>query len=461
MQFRPINFAQASPLPLQPLEDQAMQLSEVLGAFSYALDITEGQPEGHCLRVTWIGCRIAQQLGLTGDRLADIYYTLLLKDLGCSSNAARVCQLYMADDLAVKHDFKTVGTSLRDVLGFVLSRTGATRPFRERWGAILNILKNGGSLVHELIETRCTRGADIARQLRFSQGVADGIYHLDEHWDGSGHPEHLKRDTIPLGARIALLAQIVDVFHQIGGPEAAVAEVTRRSGRWLDPNLVATFRFLADHTALWAEISGPDIEQRVLALPPAQESVQVDEDFMDDIAAAFGQVVDAKSPYTGGHSERVAGYAMAVAEQIGYPQELRRWLRRGALLHDIGKLGVSNSILDKPGPLDDDEWISMRDHAVHTQAILGRLSAFHDLAPIAAAHHEKLDGTGYPRNLSARDIGIETRIITIADFYDALTADRPYRGAMPAEKALSIIGSEVGKAIDPACYAALRAVCGV
>ena len=147
----------------------------------------------------------------------DLYYTLLLKDLGCSSNAARICELYQADDRAFKQGYKTVGTSLAATLHFVASRTATAAPLHRRAAAIGNILKNGDDIAQELIVSRCTRGADIARSLRFDDDVATGIYHLDEHWDGSGRPGHLRGDAIPLASRIALLAQVVDVFHSHAG----------------------------------------------------------------------------------------------------------------------------------------------------------------------------------------------------------------------------------------------------
>ena len=136
--------------------------------------------------------------------------------------------------------------------------------------------------------------------------------------------------------------------------------------------------------------------------------------------------------------------------------EKRRWLKRAALLHDIGKLGVSNSVLDKPGKLDDDEWKAMRLHAVYSEEILSRIAVFSELARIGGAHHERLDGKGYPRGITESDITLETRIVTTADFFDALTADRPYRAAMPVSRALAIMDEAVGTAIDPSCLAALK-----
>lgn len=442
-------------VPAEGSSGQAMPLAEVLAAFSYALDITEGQPEGHCVRASWIAAHIGRAIGLSGKDLAELHYTILLKDLGCSSNAARLSQLYQTDDRAFKREFKTMGSGMSGALRFLFSHVARAEPIGRRVGAIAQVLRNAGSIADEMIVTRCTRGSDIARQLRFSDRVADGIYALDELWDGSGRPCGLAGEAIPLFARIALLSQVAEVFHARGGAMAARTEVQHRSGRWFDPALVRAFLSVSRDEAFWAGLTSPMIDAKVLALSFDGDVVFVDEDYMDDIAAAFGEVVDAKSPYTGGHSQRVADYTVAVASAIGFPADRMRWLRRGALLHDIGKLGVSNAILDKPAKLDDEEWVSMRNHAVHTQAILSRLTAFHDLAPIAAAHHERLDGTGYPLRLSGEEICLPTRIITVADFFDALVADRPYRAAMPAVDALEIIGAEVGKAIDPDCFAAL------
>jgi response regulator RpfG family c-di-GMP phosphodiesterase len=199
--------------------------AEVIAAFSYALDLTEGQPEGHCIRACWIGMQVGRQIGLSPAELGDLYYALLLKDLGCSSNAARICELYEADDRAFKQGYKTVGTSLASTLHFVFRKTAQGRSLPKRALAIGNILLNGDAIAQEMIVSRCTRGADIARTLRFSDAVCDGIYHLDEHWDGSGRPGRLQSHAIPLASRIALLAQVVDVFHRHAGASAALDEV--------------------------------------------------------------------------------------------------------------------------------------------------------------------------------------------------------------------------------------------
>jgi len=438
-----------------------LKLSELIGALSYALDITEGQPPGHCVRCCWIGMHIGRRIGLPEAQLWELYYTLLLKDLGCSSNAARICELYLTDDLDFKRDYKTVGDSLPQVLGFVLKHTGLKAGLAERFRSVMTILRDGPEIARGLVATRCQRGAEIASLLRFPEGVASGIYSLDEHFNGNGKPARLQGEAIPIHARIALLAQVIDVFHTQGGRGAALAEARARSGQWFDPRLVDAFAEEAQSDGFWQTLAGPGIDAAVAALEPSGQGRQhvLDEDYLDDIATAFGQVVDAKSPYTSGHSARVALYTDMIGESLGLSLQRRRWLKRGALLHDVGKLGVSNSVLDKAGALDRAEWDAVKRHAEFTETILGRIEAFRELALIAGAHHERLDGSGYPRGLAADEINLETRIITTADIFDAITAERPYRGAIPIPQALEMMRKTVGTALDADCFEALvRAV---
>lgn len=437
-------------------EVQVTSLPELLGAFSYALDLTEGQPAGHSLRAGWIAMQLCKALGTPMDERRVVYYSTLLKDLGCSSNAARVAEIYLTDDRSFKHDYKLIGDGIGPALRFVLAKTGQGETIAKRSKAILNIFKNGPDLARSLIETRCTRGAEIARLLRFPETVSQGIYSLDEHWDGSGKPAALRGHAIPLASRIALLAQIAEVFFTNAGAEAARAEVARLSSIWLDPELCGTFARLTSADQFWSMLRDGDLSSDVLGDLPEDSQLVVDEDYMDAIAAAFGQVIDAKSPYTFGHSERVGDYAARVGGAMGLDLAQLRSLKRAAVLHDVGKLGVSSSILEKPGRLDDHEWAVMRGHAAQTAEILGRIAPLREMAMIAASHHERLDGKGYPLGLDENLLAIEARIITVCDFFDALTADRPYRSALSHEQAFDIMEREAGAAIDVRCLSMLR-----
>ncbi len=173
------------------------------------------------------------------------------------------------------------------------------------------------------------------------------------------------------------------------------------------------------------------------------------------------RIVDVKSPFTYRHSNGVATAAVAIANSIGLDATRVTFLRRAALLHDVGKLGVSNSILEKPGKLDSDEWASAKQRRYHTFEIPRRIPGFGELAEVAASHHEKLDGSGYFRDYTAEQLPLSARILAVADIYDALAAKRPYRDAMPLEQVVGILGKDAPRAIDPVCVEALKTALGL
>ncbi len=434
----------------------AINLGQVLCGLSHALDLTEGQPRGHCVRTCWLGMRIGARLGMDDAALGDLYYALLMKDLGCSSNAARICQLYLADDQAFKAGFKIIDGSVGQAIAFVLKHTGPGAGLATRIKAIVNVLSDAGRIVDELIETRCHQGAEIAAIMGFPAAVQQAIYSLDEHWDGSGRPDGLAGADIPLASRIALAAQVIDVFHRQSGPHAAMAEIESRSGRWFDPHVVRAALACGAEPGLWETLSSPAIDRIVFEAEPSQSGWRLTDDRLDGVVEGFARVIDAKSPFTHGHSARVALYDEMIATEMGFDLAERRWMRRAALLHDIGKLGVSNAILDKPDRLTDEEFAVIKRHPTMGEEILDQIDLFRPMARLAATHHEKLDGTGYPRGLVAADLTTEMRILTVADIFDALTAARPYRGAMPLEQTYAIMDAMIGTAIEAEAYAALK-----
>lgn len=169
----------------------------------------------------------------------------------------------------------------------------------------------------------------------------------------------------------------------------------------------------------------------------------------ESLIHSFVNAIDAKSPWTKGHSERVTRYAVAIARELDLREKEIDMLRIAALLHDIGKIGTYDQILDKPGKLTDEEFALIRMHPVRGEEILKPIKQFQDLLPIVRHHHERLDGRGYPDKLTDGQIPLLSKIICIADSYDSMTSDRPYRPAPPPEYALSELEKCKGTQFDP------------
>jgi HD-GYP domain-containing protein (c-di-GMP phosphodiesterase class II) len=435
---------------------RAILLSEVIGALSYALDLTEGEPPGHAVRSCLIGMRLAEELRLDAAQRSDLFYALLLKDAGCTANSARMAALFGADDHEVKHSAKRIDWA-RPFSAFVWSvRTVAPKESTKVRLDRLLAIKDEGEVTRSLMQARCDRGAEIALMLGLSDRTAEAIRTLDEHWDGHGQPRWLVGDQIPLLGRILCLAQTVEIFHAAGGVDDAYAMALRRSGRWFDPDLVTALGAFRRDADFWASLAEPDLTR----WEPEDQVIAVDEDRLLRIATAFAAIVDAKSPWTYHHSDRTSLIATNMGAVLGLELEELGDLRRVALLHDLGKLAVSNRILDKPGRLTDAEFARVKEHPLFTQWVLERVSCFEALAPVASAHHERLDGRGYPRGLAAADLTLPMRVLAVADVYEALTAERPYRHALPEDDALAIIRRDVPSRLDADAFRALETVIG-
>ncbi len=442
-----------------------VSLSELLAALSFALDLTEGAVPGHALRSCLLGMRLAAAAELPAHQRANLYYALLLKDIGCSSNAARMCAITGGDDRAIK-----AGVKLEDW----------TKPHQPKLSTLSlmwkNVLPGANPLARalrigkiamtqhdnnrEMITLRCDRGASIVRKLGFDEATAIAVRSLDEHWNGSGYPARAKGEEIPLLARICAIAQHLDAFCHQQGPQAAIDALEARSGTWFDPHLVRLARTFHCQKTLWVHTlpadSVEDTRRAVLDLDAGHDR-QLPPERLDLVCEAFADVVDAKSPFTYRHSMGVAVAAHGIALQLGLSPERVTFIRRAALLHDLGKLGVSNTILDKPGRLDAGERSRMEVHPIQTRAILSQVAAFREMAFVAGQHHEKLDGTGYPDRRVAQDLCLESRVLAVADIYGALSEDRPYRPSMDPYQIKSILSAEAPYKIDGDCLDALMA----
>jgi putative nucleotidyltransferase with HDIG domain len=312
----------------------------------------------------------------------------------------------------------------------------------------------------EMISQRCERGATIAQKLGLSAETAEAIQAQDEHWDGSGYPQRLKGQGVPLLSRIMAAAQHLDVFAPERTPSTTKG-MNERRGRWFNPVLVDVATELDRAGKLGEDglaTDGTEIaRQLVLALQP-NNTDGVGPEEIDRICEAFAGVVDAKSPFTYHHSMGVADVATSIAMALHLAPDRVQLVRRAALLHDLGKLAVPNTILDKAGHLTPDEWVVVVQHPRLTREILSRIASFVEIAEVAGAHHEKLDGTGYPDQLTADQLSLEARIVAVADVYQAMIERRPYREGMSHSEAMKIMYRLAGPKLDPHCVAALALV---
>jgi HD-GYP domain-containing protein (c-di-GMP phosphodiesterase class II) len=417
---------------MMPEAAGTIRLSDVVSALSAALDLTEGQTMGHAVRSCILGMRIAEELHLPVQDSHDLYYALLLKDAGCSSNSARMHQILGSDDIRAKREVKFEDwtkpslSGLRYLLRNVLP--GSSLPRRLVKAVELGLEQNRNNA--EVIGARCERGAEIARKIGLNQASADAIRSLDEHWSGAGYPEHRKGQQIPILARIMNVSQTLEVFASARGPAQAVRVVAERGGSWFDPEIVRIVTSLEHDEKLWERVQSENAREHVLQMEPGT-AIRASAERIDNICRAFAEVIDAKSPYTFTHS-------MGVAEAA------------------VGKLSVSNAILEKPGKLNDDEWKTMKMHPVYTKKIVEKISGFEDLAFVAGAHHERLDGKGYPNGLTGAQLPLTARIICVADVYQALSEKRPYRDGLSAKVVFNMMEEDATTRLDAECLTALK-----
>jgi HD-GYP domain-containing protein (c-di-GMP phosphodiesterase class II) len=431
-----------------------IRLSEIISALSHALDVTGGQPMGHAERSCLIGLRLAETAGFDAGQRASLFYALLLKDAGCSTNSAATAAAYGADELTVKREYKLSDLGRPAQALRYLRRTVAPEAsLLTRARHLRAVVALGSDGLRELEQMRCERGAEIARCIDLDEDTAGAIRQLDEHWDGQGYPASLAGEDISPLARVMCLAQTMEVFWQHGGPQAACAVARERRATWFDPTLVDAIAAFEHDRAFWASLTNADVN----ALEPTDRVQRADHARLDRVAEAFAGIVDAKSPFTARHSAGVAAIAEGVAGTMGLDAATRRLLRRAALLHDVGKLGVSNRILDKPGRLTDEEWAAVRRHPQLSEAILSPVPALADVARLAVEHHERLDGSGYPYGLVAHQLDVPSRVLQVADVAEALSARRPYREAMDVDAVLRVMGREAGSRLDAVAFGALEA----
>jgi HD-GYP domain-containing protein (c-di-GMP phosphodiesterase class II) len=413
-----------------------VRLAELVASMSLATDLGLGQPPEHVLRSCVLGLRIAEDLELSEDQRAVVYYVALLAWLGCHADAHEQ-SAWFGDDIQLRAD-----RHLADAVGarFVLSHVGRGRAPARRAAQLGALLISGRDALAAMETTHCMVAGLFAVRLGLGVEVRDGLQHVFERWDGKGSPAGIAGEEIALSARIAVVADIVESFRRLGGTAAAVDVARRRAGGQFDPRL-------ADHVcenadALFSGLDEATGWDAAIAAEPAlaQRMSGVE---LDAALEAIADFADLKSPYTTGHSRGVALLAESAALRAGLGEPVAAELRRAGLLHDVGRIGVSNAVWDKPGALSETEMERVRMHPYLTQRTFSRSPRLAALAEVAAAHHERLDGSGYPRGLAGGALSPEARILAAADAYQAMSELRPHRPARSPEDAARQLREEV------------------
>jgi HD-GYP domain-containing protein (c-di-GMP phosphodiesterase class II) len=414
-------------------------LAELVAALSLGIDLGFGQPMEHVLRQCLIALRLAERIGLDESERAVVYYTALLVNVGCHADAHEQAK-WFGDDIALKavkyrHELRGVGMTAASI-----RRLGAGNPPLHRFRVGLEFAFSGHREMDDVMSSHAAMARALAEELGLPDAVRAALGGSYEQWDGRGWPGELEGAEVPVAARVAQLAEFVEVAHRMGGVPAAKALARKRAGRQFDPRLAEILWSEADE--ILDGLDGVGTWDAVIDAEPALAVVLSGERF-DAALLAVATFVDLKSPYTLGHARAVADLAAQAGVQLGASESAVRTLRRAGLVSGLGRLGVSNSIWDKRGSLGAGEWERVRIHPYLTERMLCQSPALAPLGAIAVQHREQLDGSGYPRGLVGAAIARAARIVGAADAYQAMRERRPHRPPRSADEAAAALRADV------------------
>jgi HD-GYP domain-containing protein (c-di-GMP phosphodiesterase class II) len=417
-----------------------LRLADLLGGLSIAADLGFGLPPEEAMRSCLIATALARQQGVAEDEVADTFYTALLMHVGCSALSHETAAVYGDDRALMSAAAKTNVADPADIAETLLPEVTRGMSSAKRYSVEQYTIMRGQEFGRRFDTGSCEVGSATARRVGLGQGVERGLREAVEWWNGNGPPRGLRGEEIALPARIARVAADAARFDHLGGTEAAVDALRRRSGGILDPSLVEAFAANADR--LLEESRAGDPRERILEAKP-KPVVEIEVAELTRVAAAFGDLADLKTPWTHGHSGGVARLAGEAAETLRLDAQTAFRLTVSARLQDLGRLAVSNAIWEKRGPLTRAEWEQVRMHPYHSERILATSSALEPMARVAGMHHERLDGSGYHRGCRARELSPAARVVSAADAFHAMTQERPHRAALSAEQAGEELHREV------------------
>ncbi|OBG59548.1 LuxR family transcriptional regulator [Mycobacterium sp. E3298] len=405
--------------------------AELLAALSVAIDLGLGQPAEHMLRAALIATRLADRLGLDTDERDCTYYTTLIMWIGCHADSHEYAR-WFGDDIAVRHDSYLVDWSGLPYLRFLAGNVGRGQPLTHRLSVMATLFANARGHISRLIHSHCTSAAVLADRMGLGPDVQAAVAFAFERYDGGGLPAGARGDEIPIQMRIAQLADMVEVHHRTYGVAGAEAMVRDRRGGQFDPQVADAF--LRHGEQILAGPQAGDSWAAALAAAPDRDQ-RLDDRSLDALLVALGDFVDLKCPFTLGHSRAVARLAGDAARAAGVDADAVALTRRAGHVHDLGRIGVSNQIWSREGPLTASEFERVRLHPYLTVRILNQVPGLRQLAEVAGNHHECLDGSGYPRGLAGSALGLPDRILAAAVCYQSACEPRPYREQMSPDAA--------------------------
>jgi HD-GYP domain-containing protein (c-di-GMP phosphodiesterase class II) len=436
----------------------AVRLADLLAGLSRLADLGFGLDAGEALRSCVVATGIARSLDLPDDEVRASFYTALLHHVGCTGYAHETARVF-GDELVMNiASGRTDLADPRDMFATFLPTLTRGQPRFEQARLVMVALSKGNRFGMDYTTASCEVGRSAARRLGLPDQVQRSIYHVYEMWQGGGAPSGLGGDEIPVASRIARLSGIATLFDTVGGTELAVDAVRRRRGGMLDPQLVA--RFTEQAPALLDELNATDPRTLALEWEP-RPVVRVPDPQLAEVAAVFADLADLKSPFTHGHSTGVAALATEAGRLLHLSTSEVADLEVAGLLHDVGRVAISDTVWEKPGPLTANGWEQVRLHAYHSERILTGSERLAALAPLVGKHHERLDGGGYHRGCDRSDLPMPVRVLAAADAYQAMTQPRAYRPAFDADRTKKELldGSRRGS-FDPDAVSAVLAAAG-
>jgi HD-GYP domain-containing protein (c-di-GMP phosphodiesterase class II)/DNA-binding CsgD family transcriptional regulator len=413
-----------------------LRLVELLGAISLATDLGTGQPYFHGVRTSVLAVAMGRELGLDDAAVADVQQVALLRFLGCTADTSQTARMTGGDDLAFLAAMAPVAMGAKPEMARRLVATvGADRPALPRAALVAGALSDPGGARRSL-SAHCEVAAMLAGRLGTGPAVKRALAHGYERWDGAGFPDGLAGEAVPLAVRVAVVARDAELWWR-AGPAEMTQVLRARQGHAYDPAVAEAC--LAVGPGVLAGLDQADAWQAMLAASPGGDQIVLAG--LDPALEAVADFADLKSPWTRGHSPRVADLAAAAAQGAGMAAHEVTRLRRAALLHDLGRVGVPNGIWDRQGALGVADWERVRMHPYLTESTLACCPALADLGRVGGSHHERLDGSGYHRG--TRDLGTAERLLAAADVVAAMGEARPHRPAATPAQISDAIRAEV------------------